>query len=371
MKCKDIINILEKMSPLSYALDWDNSGLVVGREEKEIKKIMIALDATGEVIDQAVQWQADMIIIHHPMMFSPVKRVTDKDFMGEKIIKLIQNDISCYAMHTNFDVCVMADEAAKRLELKNVKPLDITDSEEIYKIVVYVPSDSADVVRDTMTKEGAGYIGEYSHCTFNLEGIGTFKPLEGTNPYIGSVNELVSASEIRIETAARKDCLNKIVTGMLKVHPYEEPAYDVYKLHNQGKLRGIGKYGYLKENMNLRECAEFVKNAFGLTNVIVSGNPEKRITLAAVSPGSGKSMVKHALRAKADVLITGDIDHHTALDSVEQGLCIIDGGHFGTEHMMVDYVKNYLGNCLKCGNLDWDSQIQILVAEEKSPFYIV
>ena len=177
MKCSEIIKLMEKVAPPEYACNWDNCGLLVGRKDKEVKKIMVALDATRNVIDQARIQNVDMLITHHPMIFSGMKKVTYDDFIGRKVMMLVANDISYYAAHTNMDAAVMADIAADRIELINAKPLEVTYSEQLLKIAVFVPVDSADKVRNAMTNEGAGYIGEYSSCTFNAEGQGTFLPI--------------------------------------------------------------------------------------------------------------------------------------------------------------------------------------------------
>lgn len=374
MKCKDIIKALEELAPVKYAEEWDNVGLLAGNKEKEVKRVMIALDATEDVIGQAIIKQVDMLITHHPMIFSSMKRITYDNFIGKKIIKLIQNDISYYAMHTNFDVMVMAEAGAKKLNIFRTRILDPTYYEKRYKIVVFVPTDSGEKVREAMTKEGAGHVGTYSNCTFHTQGMGTYMPLEGTNPYIGTVNELSFTPEYRLETIVTEEIRDKVITAMLRVHPYEEVAYDVYELHRETADQGVGKYGYLEEDKTLGELAQIVKEKFGLDQVKVSGDLEQKAGLVAVSPGAGKSLVKAAIKVGAQVLVTGDIDHHTAIDGLEQGLSIIDGGHFGTEHLMVDYVKDYLEvyfNRQYDEIWDMNKHIEIITAKEKSPFCYV
>ena len=239
MECKKVIEILEKQSPKSYACDWDNVGLLVGREDKEIQKIYIALDATDEAIEEAIANGADMLLTHHPMIFKGMKRVTQEDFIGRRIIRLIQNDMVYYAMHTNFDVMGMAALAAVYLGISVTRVL-----------------------------------------------------------YITSVS----------------------VTG-------EE---------------GIGRNGSLKKEMIVRECCEEVKQAFSLENVKVFGDLERKVKTAAISPGSGRSVISNALQAGVDVLITGDIDHHEGIDAVAQKLTVIDAGHYGVAHIFLPYMEQYL-----------------------------
>ena len=260
MECKKVIELLEKQSPKSYACDWDNVGLLVGREDKEIQKIYIALDATDEAIEEAIANGADMLLTHHPMIFKGMKRVTQEDFIGRRIIRLIQNDMVYYAMHTNFDVMGMADLAADYLGISDTRVLEIT-----------------------------------------------------------SVSE----------------------TG-------EE---------------GIGRYGSLKKEMTVREGCEEVKQAFSLENVKVFGDLERKVKTAAISPGSGKSVISNALQAGVDVLITGDIDHHEGIDAVAQNMTVIDAGHYGVEHIFIPYMEQYLKREAK--------ELEIAVQPLTFPFQII
>lgn len=239
MKCKDLIAKLEHLSPAMYAMEWDNSGLLVGDGEKDIRKVLISVDVTDDVIEEAVSQGADMIIAHHPLIFSKISRVVATDLTGKRIIRMIEAGICCYCMHTNFDVMGMADEAAETLGLIQSEVLMVTYEDDISK-------------------------------------------------------------------------------------------------------EGIGRYGFLKDICSLRELAELVKRNFTLDHVTVYGEEGTRVAKAAVSTGSGKSMVKYALKTDCDVIITGDIDYHTALDCVAQGLCIIDAGHFGLEKIFIRYLKEYL-----------------------------
>ncbi len=374
MLCRDIIFGLEQLAPGRIAEDWDNVGLLIGKEEQDIHKIMVALDASEQVIDQCVAAKVDLLITHHPMLFSPLKKVTYGNAQGRKVIKLISNQIAHYAMHTNFDVAVMAREAARRIGITNPKILDKTYEESLYKLVVYVPVDSVDLVRQAFMKEDAGHIGNYSGCSFGAQGIGSFKPLPGTKPYIGEENKMTYAQEVRLETIVRREQLDATIQAMLRVHPYEEVAYDVYKLENKGNIAGIGCYGYLNRDMLFEELIQIVKNVFKLTHIKVSGNLNRKVATIAISPGSGKSMIKHALKAKADVLITGDIDHHAALDALEEGLMIIDAGHFGTEYLFVEFMRSYLYDYLYRADHNYvgvPNEIEIIAAKEESPFHII
>lgn len=372
MKCQEIIKLLEELAPLKYAEDWDNPGLLAGREEKDVHTVMVALDATEDVVSQAIAKRVDMLITHHPMIFKPLKKVSTQDFIGSKLIRLIQNDISYYAMHTNFDCAVMAQEAGRRLGLSNVRVLSPVYEEKLYKIAVFVPVEYAEKVRTAMTREGAGFIGNYSDCTFSAEGTGTFLPHEGTNPFLGTKGELASVREVKIETIVDDHRKDAVILAMLKVHPYEEPAYDVYPLASVMPGVGIGCFGYLTQYASASELAERVKEAFHIPYVTYTGSPEDKIASVAVCPGSGKSVIRNAIAYHADVLITGDMDHHSALDAREQGLYLMDAGHFGTEHFMAEYVKGFLKKRIADISLGTqDTEIEVMAAEEEPVFRIL
>ncbi len=374
MICRDVIFGLEQLAPKRLAEAWDNVGLLIGKENQEVHKIMLALDASESVVDQCVEANVDMLITHHPLLYSPLKQVTYDNAPGRKVIKLISNQISCYAMHTNFDVAVMAREAASRIGITNPKILDKTYEETLYKLVVYVPVDSVDLVRQAFIKEDAGHIGNYSSCSFGVQGIGSFQPLQGTKPYIGEENKMSYAQEVRLETIVRPERLDATIQAMLRVHPYEEVAYDVYKLENRGNVAGLGCYGYLSRDMLFEELVQNVKNSLKLSHLKVTGNMNRKIATVAICPGSGKSVINNALKVKADVLVTGDIDHHAALDALEAGLMIIDAGHFGTEHLFVDFMRGYLYDYLFRADHNYvgiPNEIEIISAKEESPFQIV
>lgn len=374
MICREIIAGLEQLAPRKLAESWDNIGLLVGKEEQDVHRIMVALDATEEVIDQCVAEEVDLLITHHPIIFKGVKQLTNQQATGRKLMKLMQNNIACYALHTNFDVAVMAKEAAKKLDLSNPRILSQTYQQNLFKLVVYVPVDSIDKVRAALTKEGAGHIGNYSDCTFGAQGMGTFKGEEGTDPYIGTPNEVTFTQEVRLETVVTEDKLERTIQSMLRVHPYEEVAYDIYCLENGYNKLGIGYYGYLQQDMSLEEVAEYVKTTFGLTHVTVIGELDRRVASVAISPGSGEDYIEDALRAKVDVYITGDVKYHAALDAKEKGLMIIDAGHYGTEHLFAEFMRRYLHDYLYTADQNYvgvPEDVQILIANETNPFSII
>ena len=260
MHCNEVIEKLEMLSPRSFAEGWDNVGLLAGRYEKEIHRVMIALDATDEVVEEAVRKGVDLLLTHHPLIFSARKNVNNGDFIGRRLVTMLQHDMCYYAMHTNFDVMGMADAAADEIGLVDRQVLDITYEDEISR-------------------------------------------------------------------------------------------------------EGIGRFGKLPESMSLEACGEKIKQIFGLESVKIFGDAEKQIEMAAICPGSGKSVIEKAVQLGADVLITGDIDHHAGIDAMAMGLSIIDAGHYGLEKIFVPYMEEFLRR--EC------RELEVLRAREKNPFWVL
>ncbi|SHG96400.1 Nif3-like dinuclear metal center hexameric protein [Tepidibacter thalassicus] len=349
MYVKDIIKIFEAKYPKHLAYNWDNVGLIIGDINSKVKKILVTLEATTEVVNEAVEKDIDLIITHHPFLFKGLKSINKNTPKGNSIYKLIQDNISLYSAHTNFDIAYdgLNDAIANVLDLEDVKILDKTYTESLYKIVVYTPVSHEESVRNAMAKAGAGHIGNYSCCTFNTKGIGTFMPLENTNPYIGRKGGLETVEEIKIETICKNRNLNNVINEMLKVHPYEEVAYDIYKLKNEGQEYGIGRVGLIKENMTLGVFSQIVKEKLNLKDLRFVGDPNKEIKKVAIVSGSGSEFIIKAYNKGADVLITGDVKYHDAQDAVEMGMAVIDAGHFGSENIFSDVVVEYLKKELK------------------------
>ncbi|TCK98709.1 dinuclear metal center YbgI/SA1388 family protein [Natranaerovirga hydrolytica] len=365
IKTSDIIQYMEDLSPSQYAYEWDNVGLLIGEKDQTIEKILVALDATENVVEEAINKGVDMIITHHPMIFKGVKRITTQDFLGRKIIKMIKNDISLYAAHTNLDaVGSLSDLLANTLQLKQIELLNIKETKKLYKMVVFTPITHIEAVREAICAKGAGHIGDYSHCTYNSLGEGTFMPLEGTHPYIGTKNQLEKIEEIKLETIVKSKDLQKVTQGMLEAHPYEEVAYDIYPLENQGEQIGVGRIGYLEEAMTIEALAHLTKQKLKMDKLRIYGDVNKKVKKIAICPGKGLSFIKDAMKKNADIMITGDVDYHTAIDALQEGLPIIDAGHFGTEHIVVGYLANKLIEQFNSNS----KNVEVIQSEEQNPY---
>lgn len=325
----EIIAAFESFSPKSYAMDGDPIGLQIGSLNKPVSKVMVALDVLEEVVDEAIAAGVELIIAHHPLVYRPMKRIITDSASGAIIEKLIKHDIAVYAAHTNLDVAKngVNDLLADAIGLQDTKVLVPTYESTLKKLVVYVPERDEVRVREALGKAGAGAIGEYSHCTFTSEGTGRFMPGDNANPVIGTQGQLESVREVRIETVFPVEQEKRIVTAMIKAHPYEEVAYDLYRLENQGEELGLGRIGKLSEDMSLEQFAEHLKAVLDVKTVRVVGDLKSTVKKVAVLGGDGNKYISSAKFKGADVYVTGDLYYHTAHDAMMLGLNIIDPGH--------------------------------------------
>ncbi|WP_274651891.1 Nif3-like dinuclear metal center hexameric protein [Paenibacillus humicola] len=340
-----VVQMMEQLAPKHIAVENDKIGLQLGSLQKEIRTVLVALDVTDEVADEAIALGADLIVAHHAIIFRPLAKIDTSTYAGKLYEKLIKHDIAVYISHTNLDV---ADGGINdwMADLLGIAPegrasLEDVHTDQLYKLAVFVPKSHHEQVLEAIWKAGAGGIGGYSCCSFNTEGIGTFRPGEGANPFIGEAGKLERVEEVRIETVVPQSAHRKVVQAMLKAHPYEEVAYDLIPMDLKGRAFGLGRTGRLTQPAKLGELAERVKRAFDVPFVRLVGDPERDIRKAAVLGGSGAKYVRHALYAGADVLVTGDIDYHTAHDALAAGLAIIDPGH-NVEKIMKPRVAEWL-----------------------------
>ncbi|MFD2171072.1 Nif3-like dinuclear metal center hexameric protein [Tumebacillus lipolyticus] len=341
---RQVVAALEELAPLSLAESWDKVGLQVGDPDRPVKKVMLSLDSNDEgVIDEAIAKGVDLIIAHHAMIFRPVQTVRTDTPYGRKLQKLLKHDIGVYVAHTNLDIAEggINDILASRLHLEQVEVLSRVHNTRLKKLVVFVPSTHHEQVLKALGDAGAGWIGNYSHCAFNMQGIGTFVPQAGTDPYIGEQGVLEKVEEVRIETIVSDANQGKVVAAMLAAHPYEEVAYDIYPLEIMGEELGHGRVGNLVQEMTLKQFAEFVKVQFGVPAARVVGPHDRIVRRVAVLGGSGEEFYPAALNKKADVLVTGDIRYHYAQDALADGICLVDPGH-NTEKICLPSLQAYL-----------------------------
>ncbi len=339
----DVFKLMEQWAPLHLAYDWDNVGLQIGSAKDKTQKVMITLDVVESVVDEAIEVGANLIIAHHPLLFNSLKKIDYESFKGKVIQKLIANQITVYAAHTNLDIAKggVNDLLSDALGITEKEHLIETYEEQLYKLIVYVPQDDADKVRKALGDNGVGHIGNYSHCSFNTEGTGTFLPQEGTNPFIGEEHQLTFVDEVKIETIVMESDLQTALDTMRKHHPYEEIAYDLYPLAQKGSTYGLGIVGQLEKQITLADLCIQVKDIFDLDAVRVTGNDDAIIRKVGILGGSGEKYIQQAKNKGVDVFITGDMTFHQAQDAYEMGLAVIDPGHH-IEEIMKNATKDYL-----------------------------
>jgi dinuclear metal center YbgI/SA1388 family protein len=351
-----IIQLMEQLAPKHYAVPDDKIGLQVGSVAKEIRRVLVTLDVTPAVVEEAATLGAELIIAHHAVIYRPLAHLRTDTPAGALAASLIRKDIAVYISHTNLDTTEggINDWMAEALELKGRDVLEEVHTDKLFKLVVFVPEAHHEKVRSAMFHAGAGGIGKYSHCSFNSEGVGTFLPMDGSTPFIGKQGRMEQTKEIRVETIVPLSVRKKVISAMLKAHPYEEVAYDLYSMDLKGRSFGLGRVGVLPEVESLDQFAERVKTAFDVPFVRMVGDGNKQIRKVAVLGGAGAKYIRHATFAGADVLVTGDIDFHSAQDALAAGLTIIDPGHHA-EKIMKPKTAQWLAEQLK--NKGYDTEV--------------
>jgi dinuclear metal center YbgI/SA1388 family protein len=346
VKCQTIINFIEQLVPRRLAEDWDNVGLQIGDRTQEIRGIVVALDLEPQVVDEALAVGANLIITHHPVIFKPLKNIRADLTQGKMILNIIKNDISVYCAHTNLDSAAQGvnQVLAELLKLEKIKVLNPDKAENLFKVVIFVPESHLEPVRSAMAEAGAGWIGNYSDCSFFVRGTGAFKATPGCSPFTGEVGTLEQTPEVRLETIVTEKQINKVVKAAIAAHPYEEAAYDVYPLANHVNELGLGRVGDLRSPVSLVDFMELVKNSLNVSTVKYTGDSHAIVRKIAVCGGSGAGLIHKAAFAGVDVLLTGDVKYHEAQEAKALGLNLVDAGHFATEYPVVLKLADLLAN---------------------------
>jgi dinuclear metal center YbgI/SA1388 family protein len=320
---------MELFAPKQYAVEDDKIGLQVGTLNKPVERVLVTLDVTEAVVDEAIAIGAQLIIAHHAIIYRPLKTMRTDNVQGRVIEKCIKHDIAVYVAHTNLDVTPggINDMLANAFELSAVTPLDSVYTDELVKLSVFVPATHLDAIQQAVFQTGAGQIGDYANCGFSSTGVGTFIPGEGTHPLIGEIGKKEVVEEVKFETVFLKSNQRKVVQALLKAHPYDEVAYDLFPLENPGVTYGLGRIGKLPQQTTLGEFIAQVKVQLDVPALRYVGDPSWVIRKVAVLGGSGSRYVNQAIFHGADVLVTGDIDYHSAQDAEVAGLALIDPGH--------------------------------------------
>lgn len=338
----DITNFLETIAPPAYQESYDNCGLLTGNKNAECKGAICTLDVTEEVIEEAIAANCNLIIAHHPVIFKGLKKITGSNAVEKIIIKAIKNDIAIYAIHTNLDNVHTGvnKKTADRLGLTDLKIL-APKSDMLCKMYVMVPQPHADKVRQAMFDAGAGQISEYSECSFNITGTGTFMPGKNASPKIGENNVRNSIEEVKIEVLFPFYLKNKIIAAAKSAHIYEEMAYDIIHLANENQNVGSGMIGILPEAISEKDFLRNIKQSFDLQLIKHTSLLEKHVKKVAVCGGAGSFLLKNAIAAGADFYITSDMKYHEFFDA-ERKIVVADIGHYESEQFTSDLLVEVL-----------------------------
>lgn len=340
----DIVTLLEEIAPLERSLAEDNSGLQWGDPRKEVPAVLLALDFCDRVLEEALQAGATFVFTHHPYLYRPLKNLDLRNKQEALVAHALKKDLSLFAAHTNLDVAPggVSYALGNLLGLKDMLPLCPLGVEELEKLVTFVPEGYEDTVRDAISEAGAGWIGNYSHCTYQLLGTGTFLPRQGSSPFIGNQGRLEKVKEYRLETIMPRKRRAIVLEALFLAHPYEEVAYDLYPLANSGETWGLGKVGRLEEKLSLEELGSLCQQKLQSPYLKLLGDPLKEVEKVAVLGGSGGGYLDYALQMEAQVFITGDVGFHEAQKAERCELALLDAGHEATERPVLELVAKLL-----------------------------
>lgn len=342
MTVKDITDCLEEFAPLSFQESYDNAGLLIGDSLHDVGKVLLTLDVTEDVLDEAVQKKCNLVVSHHPMIFHGLKKLSGNDLVQRLVVKAIKNDVAVYAMHTNLDNSVkgLNKFLCDKLGLINCRLLSPAKG-MLEKLVTFCPVQFADKIRQTLFDAGAGHIGNYDCCSYNVQGQGSFRASDQANPFVGEKNIIHFEDETRIEVIYPAHLQKKLVTALKENHPYEEVAYDIYPLANPSGDAGSGMTGEMENTEEQEVFFIRVKSVLGIPVLRRSDGPARSIRKVAVCTGSGSFLIPDAIRAGADVFLTSDLKYHEFFEARER-LILADIGHYESERFAKDLMHDIL-----------------------------
>ena len=342
MKIADVIATLEQWAPPAFQENYDNSGLILGSPDEDLKGILICLDVTEKVIGEAAAAGSNLIVSHHPLLFRPVSSITDGDHVGRTILSAIRHGIALYAIHTNLDniSAGVNHMICEKLGLHDGRVLSPMTG-LLRKLITFVPERHLDKVRQAVFEAGAGRIGNYDACSFNSTGTGTFRAGEGTKPFVGTKGELHEEPEVRLETVFPAYLERDVIRAVIEAHPYEEVAYDVVRLENAHPRVGAGMVGALHEPMAVPAFLDHIARSMRLEFIRHSGSFRKKIETVAVCGGSGSHLLEAAIGAGAQAFVTADIKYHRFFDADDR-ILLADIGHYESERFTIRLIHRFL-----------------------------
>jgi dinuclear metal center YbgI/SA1388 family protein len=350
MNLADIEKFFEEWAPRWTAWERDNVGIQIGRRSRKVSSLLIALDVTPEIIEEAVTRKTDLIVTHHPLLFRPPSSISDSDVVGTMVLSLAEKRIALFSAHTNLDSAAGGVSYTLAQALGIAKPVFLMPLKNtLVKIAVFVPERQADAVAAAMASSGAGVIGEYQSCSFRMTGKGTFQGSARSSPALGKALRREEVSEVRLEMIVPRSRVTAVVAAMKSAHPYEEVAYDLYTLENGNPNVGMGAIGELSKPMALRAFLSRVKRTLHATSIRFSGSVSQTVKRVAVCGGSGSELLEDAIRANADVFVTADVRYH-GFHSASGRIALVDAGHYETEHIVLNSIAERLRSWAKARN---------------------
>ena len=336
MKVQDIVKIFDDFAPAIYQESYDNSGLLLGSRDMEVQAILLTIDVTGEVLEEAISKQCNLIVSHHPVIFSGLKKITGDHYTERIVMKAIQNNIAIISSHTSMDAVFSGvnEKICTKLGLGNLKLLSETKG-NLRKLVTFVPKDHIQKVQEALFDAGAGHIGNYDSCSFNAEGYGSFRAGEDTTPFVGEQGKLHMEPEIRLETIFPVHLQGKVLGALRQAHPYEEIAYDIYALDNAYNKVGMGMVGEFKDTISENDFLKKLKKVFSSAIIRHTELTGKKVSKVAVCGGSGSFLLHKAIASGAEFFVTGDMKYHQFFDA-QKKIVIADIGHYESEQFTTE-----------------------------------
>lgn len=348
-----VIELVERLAPPGLAEEWDSAGLQFGSRNAEVDAVLVALEVSGEVLREAIARKAGMVVCHHPPLFRPLRRLLEDEPEGALARDIVRSGLTVYAAHSSLDASPQGVNTAlaEVLGLRDHVPLGGAAALEGFKLVTFLPPEHLGAASEALFRAGAGVIGDYEGCSFRTEGVGTFLPGPGSRPFCGEKGRWSEVREVRLEVWVEGPCLERAVRELMAVHPYEEPAIDIYPARSP-RRGGTGRIGDLPRAMRLDELAGLCRRRLACPAVRFAGAAEARVRRVAVCGGRGGDRAGEARRMGADVLVTGDVSHHEALAALGAGLAVIDAGHYHTERVVVPFLARRLAEMADAAGME-------------------
>jgi dinuclear metal center YbgI/SA1388 family protein len=341
---RDVCDHLKTLAPLNLAEEWDNVGLLLGDDNAEVTKVITCLTLTTGVAAEAADFGAQLVVTHHPVMFKPIKQITTSNAEGRMLLTLLRNGIGVYSPHTAWDNSASGinQQLAELFELKEIAPLRQRAVNDQVKLVTFVPAPHLDAVRKALWDAGAGVIGNYRQCSFNLHGTGTFFGSDSTNPAVGQSGQFEQVEEVRVEVVCPSKRLDHALALLRMAHPYEEPAVDVFSVKAVANSAGAGRFGILHKPLRLKDLSHIVSDRLKLQNVQFVGDPSQLIYRLGIACGAATEFLRDAQRTGCQALLTGEARFHSCLEAEDMGLGMILPGHYATERFSMEALAKRL-----------------------------